>query len=132
MQSKNSNKREAVIQNEVRARLNSSKLLRLFRNNVGQTPLPCPGCFISLCGKCEAKYRRPVKYGLSVGSADLIGFTNTGRFVAIELKTDKGKLRPEQVIWLKLVEEWGGIARVIRSVEEADALLEELQNESVR
>ena len=125
-------KSEAKIQNEVRARLNNSKLLRLYRNNTGQTPLPCPGCFIQLCGRCEGKYRRPIKFGLAVGSADLIGFTRFGRFISVEIKTDKGKLSKEQIIWMKLVKEWGGIARVIRSVAEADAFLKELEDEEVR
>jgi hypothetical protein len=120
-------KTENTIQNEVRDRLNASGIIRVFRNNTGQTPLPCPGCFIGLCGRCTKKYSRPVRYGLTTGSADLIGFTISGKFVSVELKTPKGKLEPDQIIWFELVKKWGGYAAVIRSVEEADEFIDEIR-----
>lgn len=63
-----------------------------------------------------------VSYGLCKGSADLIGILKpSGRFFALELKTDKGKTTPEQELFLKLVKNMGGYSGVARSVEEAMA-----------
>ena len=65
-----------------------------------------------------------VPYGLCKGAADLIGIIKpSGRFLAIEVKTTRGKLRPEQANFLRLVESSGGVAGVARSVEEAHAIV---------
>jgi hypothetical protein len=45
--------------------------------------------------------------GLATGASDLIGMAG-GRFLAIEVKTGKGRLTPEQVLFLKLVNKNGG------------------------
>ena len=57
---------------------------------------------------------RPVRYGLCVGSADIIGLTSTGRFVAIECKAKNGRTTPEQENFLARVVEFGGIGIVAR------------------
>ena len=57
--------------------------------------------------------------GLCVGSADLIGLTKRGRFFAIEVKTPKGRISPEQLAWIEFVNQWGGFAAVARSLDEA-------------
>ena len=85
--------------NAIRLAVNKSGLARLWRNNVG--------CL------------QGVRYGLAVGSADLVGITRDGRFVSIEVKTPDGKMRPEQVTWAETVRRFNGIAIVARSVEEA-------------
>lgn len=68
---------------------------------------------------------RPVRYGLANDSAglnaalkssDLIGWTDTGRFVSIECKSPGGAIHPAQLAWLKLVEKSGGIAILARSI----------------
>ena len=65
-----------------------------------------------------------VPYGLCKGAADLIGIIKpSGRFLAIEVKTARGKLRPEQANFLRLVESSGGVAGVARSVAEAHAIV---------
>jgi hypothetical protein len=66
-----------------------------------------------------------VRYGLANGSADLVGIYK-GRFVALEVKVPTGRQTPEQVRWGQLVERKGGIYRVLRSVDDAHALLAEL------
>ena len=58
------------------------------------------------------------------GAADLIGIIKpSGRFLAIEVKTARGRLRPEQANFLRLVKAFGGVAGVARSVEEAHAIV---------
>lgn len=49
----------------------------------------------------------------------LVGFR--GRNVAMEVKTSTGRMRPEQVKWLRA---WRGEAHVVRSVEDALRALE--------
>jgi hypothetical protein len=59
-----------------------------------------------------------VRYGLAVGSSDLIGCLN-GRFIALEVKTPTGRASPQQRQWLDLVRRHGGFAAIVRSVEDA-------------
>jgi hypothetical protein len=59
-----------------------------------------------------------VRYGLGVGSADLVGIYK-GRFIAVEVKAEKGRQSPEQKAWQACVERAGGLYVLARSVEEA-------------
>lgn len=99
---------EGKIQDEIRLAASSLGIV-LWRNNVGYA--------------AESR----VTYGLAPGSSDLIGIQRgTGRFIAIEVKSARGKLTPEQEAFLALIKNIGGIAIVARSVEDvAAALLEE-------
>ena len=81
---------------------------RVFRNNTGLFTLDDG---------------RKVRTGLCVGSSDLVGWTNTGRFLAIEVKTPTGKPTQEQVNFLEQVNKSGGIAFIARSPEEAREIL---------
>ena len=64
-----------------------------------------------------------IRYGLCPGSADIIACVH-GAFVGLEIKTGKGTREPNQIAWAKAVNEAGGLAVVVRSVEEAiDACL---------
>ena len=63
-----------------------------------------------------------MRYGLAVGSADLIGCLG-GRFIALEVKAAAGRTSPEQRQWLDLVRRNGGFAAVVRSVDEARAAI---------
>jgi len=70
----------------------------------------------------------PVRYGLGVGSPDLVGLViGSGQFLAVEIKTPVGRLSDEQKAWLATVQKMGGIARVIRSVDQAVELVDELR-----
>lgn len=97
----------------------STRGLVLMRNNVG-TLRDIHGTY--------------VRYGLCVGSSDLIGWLPVtitaemvGRqlavFCAIEAKTATGRVSPEQRAFLAAVERAGGIARVVRAVEDLNGLL---------
>jgi hypothetical protein len=99
---------ERDIQNEIRLAL--SEKYDLMRNNVGK---------IMVDG-------RALKYGLCVGSADLIGLRRRdGRFVAIEVKTSVGKLSPEQRAFIARINASGGIAICARSAKDALEQLKE-------
>ena len=77
---------------------------RAWRNNVG-----------------VARYARGhvVRYGLAPGSSDLIGITSDGRFLALEVKTARGRLTSAQAAFLEMVHAQGGVAACVRSPEEA-------------
>lgn len=57
------------------------------------------------------------------GFSDLIGCYN-GRFVALEVKADGGKLREKQKLFLALVRRLGGFGTVVRSVDDALAAID--------
>ncbi|TGH19551.1 MAG: hypothetical protein ERJ68_08285, partial [Aphanocapsa feldmannii 277cI] len=89
---------------------------RLWRNNTG--------------GLID-RQGRLVRFGLCKGSSDLIGLRSVkvttamvgqhiGQFVAIEVKAPQGAIRPEQESYLQLVQRFGGVAAICRSVEDAE------------
>lgn len=94
---------------------------RVFRNNVGRLPDPRSG--------------RWVEFGVGgKGAADLLGWRTVtitpemvgqrvAVFTSLEVKSATGRVRPEQERWLAAVRAAGGIAGVVRSVAEAEALL---------
>jgi hypothetical protein len=73
-------------------------------------------------GKLQDKQGRWVTYGLCVGSADLIGIYR-GKFLAMEVKQKGKNPTPEQENFLKTVRLNGGIAGVVRCVEDVRNLL---------
>ena len=74
---------------------------------------------------------QPVKYGLGVGTGDLIGFTpvvitqdmvgeTVAVYTSIEVKRPKGgREEPEQQNYVEVVQAAGGLAGFARSAEEA-------------
>ncbi len=90
------------------ALLNTGRVL-LWRNNTG---------------KLQDRTGRWITYGLGVGSADAVGvLKGSGRFIAFEVKMPGKKLTPEQLAWHRIVNESGGLAVVVHSVDEALAAL---------
>lgn len=76
----------------------------------------------------------PVRFGLCVGSSDLIGITPViitpdmvgqavGVFTAVEVKTETGRPTKEQLNFINAVKAAGGIAGIARSPREALELL---------
>lgn len=57
--------------------------------------------------------------GLCRGSSDLVGIAPDGRFLAVEVKTSKGRPTKEQERFLLAVNRAGGIAFIARSADEA-------------
>jgi hypothetical protein len=103
---------------------------RLFRNNVGQ----------AWAGKLQQRSSThteafcsaviidpyPVHFGLCEGSSDLIGWMPVhwdatildAIFLAVEVKTPRGRVSKEQQAFIDAVNKAGGIAGVCRSVED--------------
>lgn len=85
----------------------------------------------TVVGKTKAGYlilrgAHPIRAGLvPKGASDLIGITNTGRFISIEVKAGKDTLKPHQRKWLEMIEKMGGIAGVAKSVQDVTDLLGE-------
>ncbi len=93
---------EGILQAKIRAALCKDGTIRAFRNNTGV---------------CKDNW---VRYGLAVGSADLICIiAPMGRFCSLEIKTKKGRISDEQLIWQKTIREFGGVAEFVRTVEDA-------------
>ena len=61
-------------------------------------------------------------YG-TAGLPDVICCIN-GRFVGLEIKTPKGKATALQTAVLRKIRDSGGVARIVRSVEEAEAVID--------
>lgn len=66
----------------------------------------------SIAGKMIRKCS-PVK-----GFPDIAGISPNGKFWAIELKTEKGKLSEEQVRWIAALNDSGATAVVLRTKDE--------------
>lgn len=105
---------------------------RLFRNNVAQAwvgkPEQRPHAFITTVNPGDVVIRnaRPLHAGLCTGSSDLIGWTQrdgAALFTAVEVKTATGRATPEQVNFVEQVTAAGGVAGIVRSVEDAERLL---------
>ncbi len=58
------------------------------------------------------------------GVSDVLGFTRSAKFVAVELKKPGGKLSEEQVEFLKLVKAAGGVAIAAYSIDDFQKQLE--------
>ena len=100
---------ESVILAKVHQALAATGRVVLWRNQTGALPA---------VGRGGRTY--PVRFGLGVGGADLVGLLKgSGRFFALECKTLRGKQTPEQRAWAQAVESAGGFYRVVRSPEEA-------------
>lgn len=57
------------------------------------------------------------------GVADIIGLTDQGTLLAIEVKSRKGRLSPEQKIFLEEINKRNGVAFLARSVDDVEAEL---------
>lgn len=108
---------QATVQ-ATRAKLSNGPV-RLFRNSTG------------VVQGADGRYHR---FGLAVGSSDLIGWrtltvttdmvgSKLAVFVALEGKSKTGATTSEQQAFIRTVQEAGGIAGVFRSVDEAAQLL---------
>ncbi len=110
---------ETTILQRIRLAVSRAPGVKLFRNN---------------CGGLKDQNGRFVQFGLHPGSADLIGWQtieimpeHVGQklavFTSIEVKTDTGKVKPEQVNWQQQVLNAGGRAFVARSEDAAVGFL---------
>jgi hypothetical protein len=121
---------ELRIQSEVMRAIGILPNVRIFRNQVG----------VGWLGKVVSEDRRAqtvvlsrayrVTMGLAVGSSDLIGYRRRiitpddvgkefAQFLSVEVKSPTGVISDEQRNWINRVHQWGGIAFVTRSKEDA-------------
>lgn len=101
--------KEIDVQNSIRLALNDIAVV--FRANVG--------VFNTQDG-------RVVSTGLPKGFSDLFGFRKIdGRMFFIEVKSKNGKLKKEQMHFLKTMSAYGAITGVARSAKEAIEIVEE-------
>ena len=93
---------------------------RVFRNQVGQgwygRVSHEDGSHIHPC-RIIIVDPRAIHSGLCTGSSDLIGWYH-GRFLAIEVKSAKGRATQEQVNFIEAVNRDGGIGVIARSVQD--------------
>jgi hypothetical protein len=69
-------------------------------------------------GSNQIRKKSPIK-----GFPDIAGVMPNGKFFAIELKTPKGRLSPEQVEWISKLNMSSAMAVVLRSREEIDEFI---------
>lgn len=97
---------ETILQNKILIALGTYPGMVIWRSAVGNGWVRTKDGF------------KPMRFGGIPGQADILGCWN-GRFIAIEVKTDKGRLRKEQMAWRDAIEKVGGLYIVARSVGEA-------------
>ena len=73
-------------------------------------------------GRLRDRFGRWVTFG-RVGSGDVLAVAAPyGRLVSVEVKLGKNAATPEQVAWARSVEGAGGVAGVVRSLLDLEAL----------
>lgn len=127
---------EAKLERDVLLRLGRVPELALYRNEVGEGFY---GAVLPILRKELARHpsalaivesvlvRNRLRYGLGPGSPDLVGILGGaagGRFLGFELKTEGGRLEPTQGPWHAAARAKGALVEVVRSVEEAEAVIE--------
>lgn len=102
---------------------------RIFRSNVGEGWIG-KSEVISKIDKIDVypgdviiRKAKRIHFGLCNGQGDYIGWSNTGRFISLELKTETGKIREGQIEFSDAVNKAGGIAGIVRDEESALDLL---------
>lgn len=98
---------EKEIQNQILIRFGARHDMRIWRNNTGAIKVG----------------ERFVSFGLK-GSADILGLLRGGRFLAIEVKAASGRQSPDQKSFQKMIEDFGGLYILARSVEDVERGLE--------
>lgn len=109
--------RESDIQNAVRSALNRDGRVRLLRNSVG--------VHVCVCKQCGFRDKFAIRFGMGVGSPDLLGIIRGGRVFGQEVKVPGRGLDPEQEAWWAAARKWGVLGGVTHSVEESRIHLEQ-------
>lgn len=123
---------ESDIQADIRLSVGLIPTVRLFRNNRGVAWM---GKIVERVGSTVVLANaRPVEFGLTDGASDLIGLKSititpdmvgqtVAVFTAAEVKRPGVKVPDHQQRFIDFVRSFGGIAGVVRSSDEAKALL---------
>ena len=120
------------IRSQILAEANKNPNVKLWPNSVGLGYVGevVKEYKIGIDNYIHIKNPRRVKYGLAPGSADLIGFkieeiagVKIPRFLAIEIKSRKDRLRDKQSNFRKMILRLGGIAGLARSLADLPRIL---------
>lgn len=103
---------EKEIEKEVLTWLNLQYGCKAWKNKSMGTFDPAKGVYRTQGGAFSEK-----------GSSDILGIYR-GRFLALEVKSRRGTLRPEQKLFLDEMRRLGAIAGVVRSLQDAIDLLQ--------
>src|SRR3990172_551508 len=98
---------ESQLLSEILLEFGALPQLTIWRNSVGAT-------------RVDSRF---IKFGLT-GSADILGVADGGKFIAIEAKSDTGRLTKEQVVFRRVVERHGGLYILARSCDDVRAGLQ--------
>ena len=104
---------ENIITNAILTYLNCRPHTFAWRNNTTGIYDSRKKCYRSRTGKYNIR-----------GVADILGITNEGRFIAIEVKRPGGRPSREQHDYLSRINALGGIAGIAPSVQDAKKLME--------
>ncbi len=131
--------KERYIQNLIRIELSNLGIMN-FRNNTGMgwagkvTKIREAGKYLCYPGDAIVRKAMPLKAGLCEGSSDIIGIKtivitsdmvgkSIGVFVALEVKAKNGKESEKQKTFIDNINNAGGIAGIVRSVEDIEKLI---------
>ena len=81
-----------------------------------------PGCYwknntVGVYDPIKKVHRKPGKHHRN-GVSDILGVDSSGRFIAIEVKTLKGRVSENQKLFLEDINKHGGLGFVARSVDD--------------
>ena len=102
--------KEKQIQNQILRTFGTRSDVRLWRANAGTASFGSPGS------------RRTVAFGLR-GQADLTGILPGGIRLEIEVKGPNGRQSHEQKLYQQMIERFGGIYVLARSVEDVERVI---------
>ena len=115
---KKSTRLERDIEKEILLWLNLQQKCKAWKNKSTGTYDPVRRCFRKNSGPFTEK-----------GSADILGIFH-GRMLCIEVKSAKGRLRPEQMEFLQSMADLGAICLVARSLHDVVLSLDALRHKS--
>ena len=73
-------------------------------------------------------YRKPNNRFHINGVADVLGCLPGGKFIALEVKTKKGRATQNQKDFLQRISMLGGKAAIVKSIDDVKAVLEEMND----
>lgn len=103
---------EAIIQNQIMSYLKFKGIFAWQNKSTGTFD------------PTSKRFRKPGLWFMR-GTSDILGILDGGKLLAIEVKTPKGKLTPEQKLFLREIRLRGGISLVARSVADVELALKQ-------